>query len=153
MSDTEALQMARTADADPQAETASEGDASRDKLATESGAADGQELEHEGLSEAVFELVNTFPPELLRGLNSSVPGVRVKRGLDLTLPPMSSMPEIFDDLAKKAHANGFGDVLNRLGSRPLRVATMCSGTESPLLALKMLSESMISLSPRQIYQL
>lgn len=34
------------------------------------------------------------------------------------------------------------DVVKRLNGRKLRVATMCSGTESPLLALNMIAKSM-----------
>jgi hypothetical protein len=55
---------------------------------------------------------------------------------------MSDITEIFDHIANKAYNNGFHAVLNQLGSRELRVATLCSGTEAPLLALKMLSDSM-----------
>lgn len=61
------------------------------------------------------------------------------------LPPLSSISEIFLDITKKAN-KGFGtagkmeDVVNHLRGRPLRVATMCSGTESPMLALQMISD-------------
>ena len=34
------------------------------------------------------------------------------------------------------------EVASHLGGRPLRVATMCSGTESPLLALGLVSRAM-----------
>lgn len=57
------------------------------------------------------------------------------------LPPIDSLEEIFQDLASKALRFGFGKVLQRLGGRPLRVATVCSGTESPLLALEMIQKS------------
>lgn len=33
--------------------------------------------------------------------------------------------------------SGFQEVIDHMASKPLRVATACSGTESPLLALEM----------------
>lgn len=60
--------------------------------------------------------------------------------LDESLPPMERLEDIFQDFVDKALSLGFADVLRRLGNRPLRVATVCSGTESPLLALEMITE-------------
>jgi len=54
------------------------------------------------------------------------------------LPILSHPQDMFDDMMKKAPQ--FADVIKHL-SRPLRVATMCSGTESPVLALDMMSRS------------
>ncbi|PRP86950.1 DNA repair protein rad8, partial [Planoprotostelium fungivorum] len=48
------------------------------------------------------------------------------------LPPIGNIPDIFKDLTSR--------VTERLNGRKLRVATMCSGTESPLLALEMFGE-------------
>jgi hypothetical protein len=62
------------------------------------------------------------------------------KGLCRTLPPLSQINEIFDDLTSKAIQLQLGNVINHLGGRPLRVATMCSGTESPLLALTSIKE-------------
>jgi hypothetical protein len=59
------------------------------------------------------------------------------RYLALHLPPMYTLEEIFNDLAAKALSLGFGDVVKRVGDRPLRIATVCSGTESPILAMEM----------------
>jgi hypothetical protein len=59
------------------------------------------------------------------------------RYLALHLPPMHTLEEIFNDLAAKALSLGFGEVVKRLESRPLRIATVCSGTESPILAMEM----------------
>ena len=56
------------------------------------------------------------------------------------LPPISSIPSIFADLTKRA--DGLRTVASHLRGRKLRVATMCSGTESPLLALDMISNAM-----------
>ena len=56
------------------------------------------------------------------------------------LPPISSIPAMFDDMV--SHAPELGKVVDRLNGRKLRVATMCSGTESPLLALRMITRSL-----------
>ncbi|KAF2421845.1 hypothetical protein EJ08DRAFT_682862, partial [Tothia fuscella] len=62
------------------------------------------------------------------------------RDLDLTLPPISNISEIFLDTTRKALDRGLNRVTEGLGDRPLRAATMCSGTESPLLALKVVQQ-------------
>ncbi|PGH06832.1 hypothetical protein AJ80_08105 [Polytolypa hystricis UAMH7299] len=85
-------------------------------------------------------LVN-FPPEIVRGNYLSMSGKKPKPGLNPKLPPISNIQEIFDDLAVNAEQNGFSEFLRYIGARKLRVATMCSGTEAPLLALQMISDS------------
>ena len=64
------------------------------------------------------------------------------------LPPISNIYDIFNDLVEnsqrhtpKSERTPFRDVLEELGGRKLRVATVCSGSESPLIALQMISES------------
>lgn len=47
--------------------------------------------------------------------------------------------EMFDDLVRRFPE--FADFARDL-NRPLRVATMCSGTEAPLLAMEMMSQGM-----------
>ena len=64
------------------------------------------------------------------------------RGLNLNLPPLSGIDEIFADLTSRAVDLGLTKTLQHLQNRPLRVATMCSGTESPLLALQMIQDSL-----------
>lgn len=78
-------------------------------------------------------------PELRRG--STIPRGRY---LASDLPPLHTLTEIFADMASNALKMGFEHVLSRLGSRPLRVATMCSGTEAPLLALELIQTGMCS---------
>ncbi|WEW57992.1 hypothetical protein PRK78_003459 [Emydomyces testavorans] len=95
----------------------------------------------EQISDNVKNDIATMPPEILRGIYTIMPSPRPKRGLDQTLPPMSKIEEIFDDLVIRAEDNGFDKFLQRVGSRELRVATMCSGTEAPLLALEMIVDS------------
>lgn len=73
-------------------------------------------------------------PEQRRGCRPVRPG----RYLANDLPPLFELEEIFADMASKAQRLGFASVLDALNGRPLRVATMCSGTEAPLLALEMI---------------
>jgi site-specific DNA-cytosine methylase len=65
-----------------------------------------------------------------------------RRDLDLSLPPIDNIRDIFSEITSKAMDAGLDRVINQLGSRPLRIATMCSGTESPLLALKLVQQSL-----------
>ncbi|KAH0395007.1 hypothetical protein KCU89_g10775, partial [Aureobasidium melanogenum] len=65
----------------------------------------------------------------------------MKKDVNRTLPPLSDITSIFDHMVGKglqtlqsAHKYNLEDVCKHVGSRPLKVATMCSGTESPLLA-------------------
>ncbi|KAI5788500.1 hypothetical protein EDC01DRAFT_169203 [Geopyxis carbonaria] len=55
------------------------------------------------------------------------------------LAPMSSLDLIFDDIISRVKA--IEDFMGPKKYRKLRVATMCSGTESPLLALNMFSKA------------
>ncbi|KAF3914918.1 hypothetical protein ABW20_dc0107988 [Dactylellina cionopaga] len=59
------------------------------------------------------------------------------------LPPISSIQDIFLDMTKNNEK--LQNVAARLNGRPLRVATMCSGTESPLLALGLIITHLKSL--------
>ena len=64
------------------------------------------------------------------------------KGLDLRLPPLHDLDDIFQDITDNAITFGFGEVLKHLNGSPLRVATMCSGTESPILALEMICDAL-----------
>jgi hypothetical protein len=72
-----------------------------------------------------------------------------KAGLDATLPPIEALDEIFDDITRRAAEMGFLNFITHLRSRKLRVVTMCSGTESPLLAMEMIGKS--KLCPIQMF--
>ncbi|CAG8396624.1 unnamed protein product [Penicillium salamii] len=74
-------------------------------------------------------------PELRRGH-------RAERGRYLArdLPPLHVLEDIFADMVSNAMRLGLKDVLLQLGHRSLRVATVCSGTEAPLLALEMVQK-------------
>ncbi|KAJ3211992.1 hypothetical protein HDU67_004137 [Dinochytrium kinnereticum] len=55
------------------------------------------------------------------------------------LEPINKLADMFDDMVKRNP--DFVAAIRQL-NRPLRVATMCSGTESPLLALQLLSRAL-----------
>jgi len=55
------------------------------------------------------------------------------------LPPIHDIAAIFSDIV--ARMPEMKSVAKHLQGRPLRVATMCSGTESPLLALELIRRS------------
>lgn len=86
-----------------------------------------------GLSEDIPEVVRSLPYVGKRSTRALL-----ARGL----PPMSSLSDIYDDMTGRAMDLGFDRVLEHLGEKPLRVVTVCSGTESPLLALEMVQKSM-----------
>ncbi|MCJ1310849.1 hypothetical protein MMC25_004516 [Agyrium rufum] len=50
--------------------------------------------------------------------------------------PITTIRDAIEHVAAKAHETGIGTTIRRLGQRAPRVATMCSGTESPILFLK-----------------
>ncbi|KAK0920174.1 hypothetical protein LTR91_001035 [Friedmanniomyces endolithicus] len=64
------------------------------------------------------------------------------KGLELDLPPLSDTFQIFEDMTTKALTLGLGEATKHLTGTPLRIATMCSGTESPLLALLMVQDAL-----------
>ncbi|KAK5743775.1 hypothetical protein LTR17_002397 [Elasticomyces elasticus] len=59
------------------------------------------------------------------------------KGLNANLPPLSETADIFADITRRALELGLGAATKNLAGKPLRVATMCSGTESPILAMQM----------------
>ena len=77
--------------------------------------------------------------EMVRDAKELADSQAYKLGIDASLPPMRDILEIFADLTGKAVSNGLEDVTQYLKNRKLKVATMCSGTESPLLALEMIA--------------
>ncbi|THH14984.1 hypothetical protein EW146_g5422 [Bondarzewia mesenterica] len=59
-----------------------------------------------------------------------------------SLPPISNLPDIFSDIVSRIP--GIEQVAQRVKGRKLRVATMCSGTESPLLALGLIRRAILA---------
>ena len=64
------------------------------------------------------------------------------------LPPINEIPAIFDDLVGRIP--GIKQVAEHIAGRKLRVATMCSGTESPLLALELIQNSIFEQNKVQL---
>lgn len=72
--------------------------------------------------------------------NDTLAVVDKKAAPDMSnLPPISSIPAIFKDLITRIPE--IKGVAEKIQGRKLRVATMCSGTESPLLALELIQSS------------
>ena len=88
-----------------------------------------------------LESVDIKPEPVSASRRKSQPNSAPKqgKGLDLNLPPLNNMHDIAADMATKALELGFSEVLKKLAGRPINVATMCSGTESPLLFLQLFS--------------
>jgi hypothetical protein len=63
-----------------------------------------------------------------------------KIGIDEALKPISDIKDIFGDITDKAYELGLEKVVTHLQGRKLKIATMCSGTESPLLAIQLVSD-------------
>jgi hypothetical protein len=55
------------------------------------------------------------------------------------LPPINKIPDMFNDMVTRIPK--LVKVAERVKGRKLRIATMCSGTESPLLALDLINRS------------
>jgi hypothetical protein len=69
----------------------------------------------------------------------AVPKTQNVKGIAMDLPPIHDVPAMFSDLV--SHIPEIAQVAKRIAGRKLRVATMCSGTESPLLALDLICRS------------
>ena len=75
-------------------------------------------------------------------VRDSVANWKAEKGIDETLPPIHDIEDIFEDMAKKAIGQGLDNALEALKNQEIRVATMCSGTESPILALNLIFNGM-----------
>lgn len=64
------------------------------------------------------------------------------KDVDLSLPPISNIEDSFEAMTQNALSLGLGVAVNKLGSRPIRIGTMCSGTEAPIIALELISKSL-----------
>ncbi|KAJ4354998.1 hypothetical protein N0V95_003335 [Ascochyta clinopodiicola] len=102
--------------------------------------------DNEDLDATIIELEPSSAPRRralpgsARSQSSLAP--KLGKGIDLNLPPLSNINDISADMASKAVELGLCDVLRKLAGCPIDVATMCSGTESPLLFLQLLSEAL-----------
>ncbi|OOF92487.1 hypothetical protein ASPCADRAFT_517877 [Aspergillus carbonarius ITEM 5010] len=95
-------------------------------------------------NEEEISVASSLDPNIPEILRSQLPiGPRApKTQLALHLPPMHNLEDIYRSITEVALKLGFDRVLSHSGSRPLRVATVCSGTESPLLALEMVQKNL-----------
>jgi site-specific DNA-cytosine methylase len=82
------------------------------------------------------------PPKKIARTTATTTKSSASKYVDLSLPPLSNIEEIFQDMAHNALGLGLGEALRELKGRPINVATMCSGTESPLIALQLLSKAL-----------
>lgn len=64
-------------------------------------------------------------------------------GLDKNKPPLHEFRQIFESIASRALKLGFRKVLNKLGNKEIRVATMCSGTDAPVLAIRSIDTGLL----------
>ncbi|KAH3990038.1 hypothetical protein HBI26_002010 [Parastagonospora nodorum] len=69
-------------------------------------------------------------------------GASEGKGIDFSLPPIDSVEDAFADMAAKALELGLDNALRELEGHQIKVATMCSGTESPLLAFELFSKAL-----------
>ncbi len=84
----------------------------------------------------------TFEPRTAnRPLRKNEDNWKYRLGIELNLPPLHRLEDIFDDLTTKAVKLGLDKVVEHLQGRKLKVVTMCSGTESPMLALGLIRDS------------
>lgn len=97
-------------------------------------------------SQDVYNALNL--PEASKAQKRSQWSVR-QPALDLNEPPMPDIDTIFDDLAARAAEVGLREALNLFGNRKIRVFTMCSGAESPIIALELLQQSLRNAVPEQ----
>ncbi|KAF1836344.1 hypothetical protein BDW02DRAFT_616202 [Decorospora gaudefroyi] len=101
--------------------------------------------EDEALSESDTASMDTMPLEDDISIEDSAPDSSRKRagkGIDLSLPPLDNIGDCISDMTANAVEHGFAEALSSLKGRAIRVATMCSGTESPLLVLSEISRAL-----------
>ncbi|KAE8383418.1 hypothetical protein BDV26DRAFT_287610 [Aspergillus bertholletiae] len=67
---------------------------------------------------------------------------RLSTQLALNLPPLHRLSDIYRSITARALELNFEEFLQHIGSKPLRIVTACSGTESPLLALEMVQDNL-----------
>lgn len=63
-------------------------------------------------------------------------------GIDLSLPPLNNVEDCVEDMMRKSLQHGLKAVLDHLHDQPIRIGTMFSGTEFPLIAMKLISDGL-----------
>ncbi|THG95090.1 hypothetical protein EW026_g6497 [Hermanssonia centrifuga] len=104
---------------------------------------DPDEVEEEAEDDAPVEeeLSDIEPEEVKKPKARSRPTTKISQADIASLPPIHAIPAIFHDLVERAPQ--IKSVVEHLEGRKMRVATMCSGTESPLLALDLIRRSIV----------
>lgn len=76
-----------------------------------------------------------------------------QEGINLDLPPLSRISTIFGAITDLGLKNDLQSLLSLLNNRPLRIGTMCSGTEAPILGLNMVTQRKFAtpLNPTQVF--
>jgi site-specific DNA-cytosine methylase len=101
---------------------------------------------HGGTSKTGKKTGKATAKDMVKLLNR---GAGEPKGLNTELPPLSSIEAIFKDITAKALSLGLRGAL-KTNPTPLRVATMCSGTESPLLAIEMVQDALRSMGESEL---
>ncbi|KAB8231839.1 putative SNF2 family helicase [Aspergillus alliaceus] len=88
----------------------------------------------------------------IAGMNPEAPEVvrsephfgkrRASTQLALGLPPLHHLSDIYRSITARALELNLDEFLQHVGSKPLRIVTACSGTESPLLAIEMIQDNL-----------
>ncbi|RYP38730.1 hypothetical protein DL767_002470 [Monosporascus sp. MG133] len=80
--------------------------------------------------------------------DESADGPSERNGLDRSKPPIASVEEAFRDLVENVANKPLND-LAAAGGFKIRVATMCSGTDSPVFALELIKSAYAGINPTQ----
>ncbi|RYP62682.1 hypothetical protein DL771_009623 [Monosporascus sp. 5C6A] len=75
-------------------------------------------------------------------------GPSERNGLDRSKPPIANVEEAFRDLVENVANQPLND-LAAAGGFKIRVATMCSGTDSPIFALELIKSAYAGINPTQ----
>ncbi|KAF1816302.1 hypothetical protein P152DRAFT_470338 [Eremomyces bilateralis CBS 781.70] len=113
-----------------------ESDTDGDNSADDSGSVDG-----DGAGNASTKVL---------ALNDEQKIALKKPKIDFSLAPITDVKDMFEDMVGRALGANLDAAAAKFGNKPLRVATMCSGTESPLLAWKMINTGLESNMKRRI---
>lgn len=83
-----------------------------------------------------FKKIPGLPTQIQAG--DAVKAAKVKAAAG-EYPPIQNLTEIFEDMVRRAP--NVEPLAKTLEGRPLRIATMCSGTESPILAWRLIEKA------------
>jgi site-specific DNA-cytosine methylase/SNF2 family DNA or RNA helicase len=114
-----------------------------EELADEQSSVEGEARSESDEEEINAAIESDVPKSKLHARSKQkIPNVQAGKGIDFNLPPISNIDDAFKDMTAKAVELGFADVIAKLDGRQINVATMCSGTESPLLAFELISRAL-----------